>query len=739
MSWKEYLIYRARKTADRRRQLYGTEPAPEITNLLAREDFTLKFRETQTLLVYMLFKSPRRRLRLLWLRLTDRDTPARRRQIEKLALDLRNRLGEASRVSTEFFERDNYSRDLARVPALMEKALHRTTPFLVVQPKNEIDIANILTFCQSKKLALFPRGSASFAFGGAVPTRNGIVMDLSPMMRILEVNPEERTIRVQPGARWADMATKLEPYGLVPMTTPTSRFSTVAGWISTGGLGLDGFAHGSVYDSVLAVRVARPDGSIEELEAQNESIKDLFGTEGHLGILTEITLRVRPKPAYSGACLLTFDGPEQSFELINQIAARDHNPTHVVFFDQEYMKRENTLFAEHAKLESSIVPERDAVLLHFETPESEQAFLASLDGNANQVSENSTAAHYLWADRFFPLKAQRIGPGLLGSEAVIPQEKTSDYIAKVKKLARRFHIRSTVEVIVSRNGKSHTNLVIVSFSCDYSRTIHYYLSLLFIQLLVRLAARLGGSPYGIGIWNTPFVTSKYTPKQFSQLKAKKRAIDPHDILNPGKFFKVKGRFHNIPALALRPPIFRTILTVSHFLAPILGFVSRVTGPEHLQHWDVPAQSDEQGQSLLQQSSQRCTSCGSCISVCPAYQITGDELVAGRTKLRLAEALMKGMELSQAEAYSPFQCLHCGLCEEVCQTRLPLRDCYLVLESWLENRFGSPQETVQSFVEKLDDNRDFIKDTFGLDLPDWSPDEQITRVPAVNRIKEEGQA
>jgi len=736
MSWKEYLIYRARRAAGRRRQLYGTEPAPQVASLLFEEDVSLNFRQTQRLLVYILFKSPRHRLRLLRLRLTDRDTPSRRRQIDKLAQDLRNRISEHSRVSAGFFERSNCSRDLARVPALMEKALHRTTPFLVVQPKNERDIVSVLKFCQSKKLALFPRGSASFAFGGAVPTRNGIVMDLSSMMAILEVDPEKRVIRVQPGARWADIATKLGQHGLAPVTTPTSRFSTVAGWICTGGWGLDSFAHGTVYESVLGVRVVRPDGSIEELGAESESIKDLFGTEGHLGILTEITLRVRPKPEYSGEYLLTFDSPEKSFELIEQLVNGDHNPSHIVFFDQEYMKRENAIFAEHTKLKNPVVPEKDSVLLHFETPQNEQSFLASLNGPVNQAVENAVAARYLWADRFFPLKAQRIGPGLLGSEVVIPQEKASEYIARVRKLGQHFKMEPTIEVIVCRDNESFFNLVIVSFSCDYSRTLHYDLSLLFIQLLVRLAVRLGGFPYGIGIWNTPFVKSRYTQDQFKRLKAKKHEIDPGDILNPNKFFRIKGRFHNIPALAMRPTIFHTILAVSHFLAPFLGLIARAFGPEQLEQWDVPSKDEEQGKSLLHQSSQRCTSCGSCISVCPAYHITSDELVTGRAKLRMAEAMMRGLEFSQTEAHSSFQCLHCGLCEEVCQTRLPLRDCYLVLESWIESRFGSPHETVQRFIEKLDNNRDFIKETFGLDLPAWSPDEQMSRVPAVKPSSEE---
>jgi len=621
----------------------------------------------------------------------------------------------------------------------METFLFRTTPSLVVQPKNEQDIANILAFCKSKRLAVFPRGSASFAFGGAVPTRNGIVMDMSRMMAVLEVDPVEQTIRVQPGARWADVAAKLKAYGLVPTTTPTSRFSTVAGWISTGGMGLDSYAYGSVFESVLGVRVAKPDGTIEELDARSESIRDLFGTEGQFGILTEITLRVRPKPMYSGTFHLMFDSPDQALEFIDQLTKSGNHPSHVVFFDREYMKKENLLFSEQNKTEDPIVPEQDTVLLHFETSESEQKFISSLNGKTKKIPENTTAARYLWSDRYFPLKAQRIGPGLLGTEVVIPGAEVPRYITMVRNLARHFNVKPTIEVTIGSDGKSYSHLVIVSFSCDYSKSIHYVSSLLFIQLIVRTAVRRGGHPYGIGIWNTPFVSSKYDKGQLERLKGKKLEMDPEENLNPNKFFKIKGRFFSLPALSMRPVVFRTILAVTHFLAPLFGLITRFVRPEQLSRWDIPTIEDNQGKSLLYQCAERCTQCGACVSVCPAYHLTEDELVTGRTKLRMAEAMMNGGELTQSEAHAPVQCLHCGLCEEVCQTRLPLRDCYLVLEKWIEERFGSPAETVQMFVEKLDSNREFIKDIFGLDLPEWSPDERSPRVPTVERPTKGGEA
>jgi FAD/FMN-containing dehydrogenase/ferredoxin len=642
-------------------------------------------------------------------------------------------------VAVNYFERRNYSRDLARVPALLEKTLHRTTPWIVIQPRSEQDISSVLRFAVSRGLAVYPRGTGSFAFGGAVPTRNGIVLDLSPMMSVLEVDPHERTIRAEPGTRWADLAAALEPHGLVPMTTPTSRFSTIAGWISTGGMGLDSYGYGSVYESVVGVRVVRPDGTAEALDPAEDSLRDLFGTEGQFGILTEVTLRARPKPEHSEAAMLAFDNADQAFGFIRDLNEGDMRPSHVVFFDREFLRKENLLFREHTGAKEAVVPEKEAVLLHFESPESARRFAASQAAREDEVSRNRVGAHYLWADRYFPLKAQRISPGLLGTEVMIPGSEVAGYIRKVRRLAGRFGLEPTTEVIVCRGEASFSYLVIVSFNCDYSRSLHYLLSLLFIQLSVRLAVRSRGGPYGTGIWNAPFVKARFDRGRLRELRRKKHELDPAETLNPGKFFRLKGRFFGIPSLFMRPVPFRMILAAAHAAAPVLGLGARLAGPKRSESWETPPKEEDLGRKLLHQSAQRCTSCGSCLSVCPAYHLTRDELVAGRTKLRMAEAILNGAALKPEEAFSPFQCLHCGLCEEVCQTRLPLRDCYLVLEDLLEDRFGSPADTVQRFVEKLDSDRAYIEDIFGLDLPRWSPSEQRTRAPTIEPDLKGGEA
>ena len=730
MSIRERLADIARRTVIRRKRIYGIEPPEKIASLLAKEQPGRGDLKNVHFISYILFHSPGRRLKLVWRHLTDRDTETKKKRILLLAQDLKLRLSPLCRIYTGFFERRNYSRDLAYVPPLLEKTLFRTTPFMVVQPETEEDVSQVLAFCWDRNFPVFPRGSASFAFGGAVPTRNGVVLDLSPLMDIVDIDAEKRTVRVQPGVRWADLASRLEPFGLIPTTTPTSRFSTIAGWISTGGMGLGSLGFGAVYESVLGVRVARPDGGLESLKKGSESLKDLFGTEGQFGIFTEITLRVRLKPSYSGACLLTYADSEEAARFLLNLSKSDHCPSHAVFFDAAFMERENRSFSDHRGAQEKLVPERDSVLLHFESRGREEAFFSSLNGSAAAAAENNLAARLLWSDRFFPLKAQRLGPGLLGAEVVVPGDRLDRYLRALKRIARPFGISPSVEVILFREGDRPGFLVMASFSCDPNKTLHYTLCLLLIQLLVKKAVQLGGHPYGIGIWNTPFVESRFGQKRLRELRVKKQNKDPRGILNPHKFFRVKGRFFGLTSLFMRPMIFSAVLFLCRLSVPLLGLIARGQASKKESGWKVPSREEGRGEELLRQCAQRCTSCGSCISVCPAYHITRDELVAGRTKLRMAKELINTAGLSTREARAAFQCLHCGLCEEVCQTRLPLRECYLALEEKLEERFGPPEDTIRSFIDALDAGRDLILDVFGLDIPDWAPDNPPEKIPVV---------
>ncbi|MBI4864452.1 MAG: FAD-binding protein [Candidatus Riflebacteria bacterium] len=717
MSWSHYWFARARSAAARRRETHGLPEPPELQRILAAGESRLGVLASLWLMMFVLVGSPRQLAQIAWWHLTDRDTPGRRRRIAGLAEELREKLSSGSRVIVGYFERRIYSRDVARVPGWLEKFLHRTTPLCVVQPRTEADVRATLAFAVERRLPVYPRGVSSSPFGGAVPTTNGIVLDLSTMDGILEVDAGQRTVRLQPGVRWADLDAHLEAHGLVASTTPTSRFSTVGGWASTGGLGLNGFKYGHLSRAIAHLRVALPTGAVLPLDGTDDTIWHFLGTEGQLGVVTELTLRVIALPTAGSAHLFHFDDELGACRFIDELVSRGHEPAHVAFYDRARMLEENRVFSDRSGAARPIVEERDAVLVRFDDDTSERRFLA--DPLSAGRRGTRAAAAYLWSERFFPLKAQRLGPSLLASEVVLPHEAVPQFIDRGRHLARLFGSPLAIEVLVSRQSGTLKCVTIASFPCNAQHRWDYLLRLVLVQLLTYTAVALGGRPYGFGIWNSPFLTRGYPPLLRDDLIEQKLRHDPHLVLNPLKWFRLRARF-SVRSTLFLGPVFVPALWLARLFSPVLGLLGRLLRPVEPHTWSVPPPEAEDGRRLVGDAAVRCTFCGACISTCPAYRLTRDEMVTGRAKLRLGEALMEGDEVTPDEASSPFRCLQCGLCEEVCQTRLPLRSCYDVLERWLEKRIGRPTERIDRFVELVDSSRDTVLATCGLLLPPVVP-------------------
>jgi FAD/FMN-containing dehydrogenase/ferredoxin len=677
---------------------------------------------------------------LFWAYLLDQDTPRRRARIEGLAGELRRRVSPECRVASGYLERRLYSRDLARVPKLLEKVLHRTTPQLVVQPRSETDLSKVMEFASEKEIPVFPRGVSSSAFGGAVPTLNGIALDLSGMRAILHVDPDNRTIRVQAGVRWADLAERLRPLGLTPMATPSSRFSTVAGWAAAGGLGIESFGYGHVAEAVVGARAVLADGRAVKMTEGQPILSDFLGTEGQFGIFSELTLRVRDNPAHSRPRLLGFENAGEAFAFIEHLVQSSIRPSHVAYYDAARLEEENLYFHDRSGRGDKVVPEGDYVLLHFDDADEEARFLAEL-APEEENAKDKAAAYFLWSERYFPMKFMRIGPGQLAAETMLTRDRVPRFITGARRTAARFGTTLAVEVIVcrARGGAEAADprdcIVIASFRCDPRRRLDYFLRLMLVQLLVHLSVRLGGRPYGFGIWNSPFLHRGLPRSLRTRLVERKFELDPGLLLNPLKFFRLRTRLFNLPGLLFLSPVFSVTLGLMRIVSPLLGLLARALGVKPPDSWDVPSGLDDGGRRLLRETALRCVFCGACVATCPAYALTGDERSTGRGKLRLAEALASG-RIPQGDRESPFRCLHCKLCEEVCQAGLPLNDCYEALEKWISEEYGKPEEVVHAFSELADLKREWILNTYGVTLPEWGPDHCLHPLPAAAAPREE---
>ncbi len=628
------------------------------------------------------------------------------------ARDLAAALSAEAEVITNAPERALYSRDLAELPRLLERIFFRTTPDLVVRPATPEDVAQTLRFAHRHHLPVTPRGLASSAYGGAVPTQGGILLDMLSLKGMDPPNPLGLTVHVEAGARWGDLDAHLARHGLALYTYPSSRFSTVAGWVATGGYGINSFKYGHFSRWVEALQVVDPDGSLHTVTHADPSFSLYFGSEGQLGVITSVTLRVRPRPESERPYLLYFDTLAEAFAFAHALAQAGLRPAHMKVIDRQQMSNLNRLHAEAHPHGRPLVAERDALFLVFDHPNDEAAF------QAFPIPRDEAPRHVagaLWHERFFPMKVKRLGPTLLASQIVLPLAEAAAFIQAGARLGERFGVKLGSETYIIDAGDQPQALVMAWFTCD-ARRPSYPLYLLLVQMITRLGLEYGGRPYGAGIWNAPFNRAKFG-ERWQALRAAKRALDPQGRLNPGKFPTVRSRLANLPGLLFRPAFFGLLVDAARAAAPALGTLARLLdrlGPQEtpvpLAHTDIPAGGEHGGMptELLEATALGCTACGDCIPVCPAYLVTGDETVTGRAKLRTGLKLIRGEEVTQLEADKTFLCMYCKACQDVCQSHLPLIRAYEEIEQRLTERFGRPDELIRAFIREAESRRDYYE-------------------------------
>jgi ferredoxin len=294
-------------------------------------------------------------------------------------------------------------------------------------------------------------------------------------------------------------------------------------------------------------------------------------------------------------------------------------------------------------------------------------------------------ASYLWNERLFGMKIKRLGPSILASEVIMPIESAAAFIRKAKRIGSYFGVEMCSDSYIIDKQKA---LIMSTFLCD-SRTKKYYVKLPLVAMLTKAAIVLGAEPYGLGLWNAPFIHDLYSDTRLRELKAYKAQADPNGILNPGKFFGVGAK--GIPGLIFRPAIFGPAMRLLVPMAPVVGKIATtLLGKER--------KVDCLDYEL---SMHACAKCGNCVAVCPAYLVTQNEAVTAKGKIALARKLLSEQNVTREEAVNAFMCMHCRACERICQTNLELMMLWDALEKRLENQFGWPETEIAEYLKKVD--------------------------------------
>ena len=587
-------------------------------------------------------------------------------------------------------EKEMYSHDIGDVPVIMTKTLFKILPDFVVQPKNAEEIKNVLEFANEKKVSVIPRGAASWGFGGVIPTNAGIVIDLSPFRKILYLDKAQKTITVEAGARWSDIDIVAKKEGLCLMTYPSSKFSTVAGWIATGGYGINSFRYGHLSNQIVSMTVITPTGEFKKITPTDPEFEYFVSTEGEYGIIFEITLQLRDVPPASYSHLYYFPSDKAAFTFIESFVkvknAENINPNAIRFLDENHVSDTNEM------MHANIFKKRAAVLIEFGSSEEDEKFLKFIAHAGNIEEAPRYAASYLWNERLFGMKAKRLGPTILGSESIIPIESAAGFIEKAKKLGADFGVEIFIDSTII---DSKMALIMTNYLCD-SRKFKYYIDLAMQMILTKTAVSMGAEPYGLGIWNAGFINYLYNSEKKQKLLTYKAKVDPNNIMNPGKFFGIRSKFFNIPAVVFRPAILNFSIKILILLSPVIGRIATLLLGKN-------KKADSLDFELITHA---CAKCGNCIAVCPAYLVTGNEGVTAKGKIALAKKLIYGRQVTKEEAENVFMCMHCKGCEEICQTNLELMMLWDALEKRIDGKFDRPEIKINDFLKKVDDSKEY---------------------------------
>ncbi len=577
------------------------------------------------------------------------------------------------RVHTRPAEIGAVGRDMGDPPALFDQLLGRRDPGFVVRPRTEDEVAAAVSRLAADGVSVTPRGLGSTGLGGAVPVDGGAVLDLSWVSGVSRIDADQRLVDVAAGTSFYHLESHLQAAGLTLLARPTNAFGTVGGWASAGGMGLGSLAAGAFSDVVQGLRAVRADGSVVELGRGDRGFDDLFDTEGQLGILTRLTLRVgrrRARPRLAG---LVFGDLDAACRYLITVVG-ESSPTAAVLMGRAEELIEGEEPGEVLLVEAA--PGRD---------------FPDLDKpGARNLSEAATAR--LWQHRFFPMDSP-LGPVYLASEALMPASRLAAFTAAANKLAGRYKVPLHMHGHAVVGGETPQVLALMLFPADPRQPWHHLMLTPLAAALTALAVRHEGKPYGVGIWNTPFARDHFGADRVAALSQCKAELDPRGALNPGKFFSVGTRTGALAAM-MNPGLY-----------PMSLSMASVTTPWLMRRHDPSSRPAT--------TADRCVSCGACVPVCPAVAATGHETVSARAKLALVKGLARGDDAPADELAGSLRCLKCGQCAEVCARGLDLVQAWDDLEDDVRKRLDDPQQlrqTIEAFTNQVDQSRSRVLDS-----------------------------
>jgi len=442
----------------------------------------------------------------------------------------------AENVSSSSVDRITHSFDATQQQFQPEVVVHATT---------SDQVSRIVRLASAEKIPILPRGAGSGFTGGSLAVKGGIVLVLTRMNRILEIDTDNLIAIVEPGVITARLQKEVEKLGLFYPPDPASKdFCTLGGNVAECAGGPRCVKYGVTRDYILGLEVVTPAGEI--IHTGGRTMKNVVGydltrlfvgSEGTLGIVTRIILRLLPKPEARKTMLVAFASIDGAAQAVSAIIRGKIIPTTLEFMDA------SAIDCVRQSMDLDLPLDCRAVLI-IEVDGDREV----LDGQARRISEiihplgvlttriaeTAGESEAIWkVRRSISPSLRRLGPDKFNEDIVVPRSKVPDMIRALETIAARYGV-PIVNFGHAGDGNIHVNVMVDLAENGMKETVQLVLNDIF-----RTTVALGGSvsgEHGIGTAKAPYIGLELDAATLATMRTIKKALDPDNIMNPGKIF-----------------------------------------------------------------------------------------------------------------------------------------------------------------------------------------------------------
>jgi glycolate oxidase len=419
---------------------------------------------------------------------------------------------------------------------------YRQLPMVVVLPQNEAQVADILKTCRDLKVSIVPRGAGTGLSGGAMPIADGVVLSTARLNRILRLDPVSRTAVVQPGVRNLAISEAASAHGLYYAPDPSSQIAcTIGGNVAENSGGVHCLKYGLTVHNVLRVRMVTIEGEIVELGGEALDAPDLdllavfIGSEGMLGVVTEVTVRLVPKPQQARVIMASFDDVVKGGNAVANVIAAGIIPAGLEMMDKTSSRMVEPFVKAgyDTDAEAILLCESDGTPEEVEEEIARMSEVLSMSGaTAIAVSRDETERLKFWSGRknAFPA-AGRISPDYYCMDGTIPRKHLAHVLLRIAEMEGKYGLRCA-NVFHAGDGNLHPLILFdANMPGEFHRAEQFGADIL--ELCVEVGGTITGE-HGVGIEKINSMCVQYSPQERDAFFAVKRAFDTAFLLNPDK-------------------------------------------------------------------------------------------------------------------------------------------------------------------------------------------------------------